>query len=87
MTWRRTHLSGENVIDGRVPKSLGEQVQELQFATQRVIDLLETIKCGNLYWLGSLAVELRSLLHWRDKDFARKGVKYPQIPLLFRVAQ
>lgn len=88
MTWRRDNLANLEVPPGRVPKTLRDQVQELQFALQRVQELLRVIEQGNLYWLGSLAVELRSLLHWKEHEFQeQKRRKYIQVPLLFRVAQ
>lgn len=88
MRWREEKLGSLGVPDGRIAKSLTDQVRELQFAMQRIIELVERLKQGDMYWLGSLAVELRSLLSWKDSDYASgKKRRNIQVPLLLKVAR
>ena len=86
--WRREKLSALDVPLGRIAKSLKDQVLELRFAIQRINELLENLRNGKDYWAGSLAVELRALLNWKDHEYESgwRG-KYPQVPLLLRIAQ
>lgn len=87
--WRRTHLSGNEVPAGRITKTLPEQLADLSDAANRIRDLLGLLEAGQTHWAGVLAVELRALVHWREKDFltSKGSNKHKSIPLLFRVAQ
>ena len=88
MQWRKEKLNSLGVPNSRTAKSLTDQVRELQFATQRIIEIVEMLKQGDMYWLGSLAIELRSLLSWKDRDYVKNSRKRNiQVPLLFRIAQ
>lgn len=84
MSWRAAYFSAEKLVRaGRRPKTLDEQVAELQLAEANLADLTRLLREGRVHLRGHLAAELRALLHWDSRRLTHLS---NADPLLLRLA-